>query len=125
MANECIPFYEPGRRITGHATAAVTGCRFVGISGNRQADGSISVAHATAAGKAFGVAAYDAATGEKVGILRGSGFIVPVTAAAALTAGQGVEVGANGQAAVLAAGIRVGTVVTAAGAGTLAQIALD
>ncbi|MGW3608948.1 capsid cement protein [Micromonospora sp. NPDC005163] len=125
MANECIPFYEPGRRITCHATAGVTGCRFVMISGNRQADGSISVAHATAATKAFGVAAYDAATGEKVGIVRGSGFIVPVTAAANLTANQRVEVGANGQAAVLAAGIAVGTVVTGATSGNLAQIALD
>ncbi|MEU4367543.1 DUF2190 family protein [Micromonospora chersina] len=125
MANECIPFYEPGRRITCHATAAVTGCRFVGISGNRQADGSISVAHATAAGKAFGVSAYDAALGEKVGVLRGSGFIVPVLAAANLTAGQRVEVGANGQAVVLAAGISAGTVVTGATSGNLAQIALD
>lgn len=124
MANECIPFYEPGRRVTCHATAGVTGKRFVGISGNRQTDGSVSVAHATAAGAAFGVAAYDAATGEKVGVLRGSGFVVPVTAAATLTAGQRVEVGANGQAAVLASGIPVGIVVTGATSGTDAQIAL-
>lgn len=125
MANECIPFYEPGRRVTCHATAAVIGKRFVMVSGNRQADGSISVAHATAATKAFGVTAYDAALGEKVGVLRGSGFIVPVTAAANLTANQRVEVGANGQAAVLAAGIAVGTVVTGATTGNDAQIALD
>lgn len=125
MANECIPFYEPGRRITGHATAAVTGKRFVMISGNRQADGSISVSHATAATKAFGVAVYDAALGEKVGVVRGSGFIVPITAAANLTANQRVEVGANGQAAVLAAGVAVGTVVTGATSGNDAQIALD
>lgn len=125
MANECIPFYEPGRRITCHATAGVTGKRFVGISADRQADGSISVAHATAAAAAFGVAAYDAATGEKVGVLRGSGFVVPVTAAEDLTAGERVEVGANGQAAALAAGIAVGTAVTAATTGNDAQIALD
>ncbi|MER7164504.1 DUF2190 family protein [Micromonospora sp. NPDC000207] len=125
MANECIPFYEPGRRLTGHATATVTGCRFVMISGNRQTDGSISVSHATAATKAFGVAAYDAAIGEKVGILRGGGFIVPVTAAANLSANQRVEVGTNGQAAALASGIAVGTVVTGATSGNLAQIALD
>lgn len=125
MANECIPFSEPGRNITGHATAAVTGCRFVMISGNRQADGNISVAHATAATKAFGVSKYDAAIGEKVGIIRGSGFIVPVMAGANLTANQRVEVGTNGQAVVLASGIAVGTVVTAATSGNLAQIALD
>lgn len=124
MANECMPFYEPGRRITCHATAAVIGKRLVAISGNRQADGSISVATSAAASRAFGVATYDAAAGEKVGVIRGSGFVVPVTAAAALTANQQVEVGAAGQAAVLAAGIAVGIVVTGAAAGADAQIAL-
>ncbi|WP_229401924.1 capsid cement protein [Micromonospora okii] len=125
MANECIPFYEPGKRLTGHATAAVTGCRFVAISGNRQADGSISVAHAAAGTKAFGVAAYDAASGEKVGIIRGDGFVVPVMAGANLAANQRVEVGTNGQAIILASGVAVGTVVTGATSGNLAQIALD
>lgn len=124
MANEAIPFYEPGRRLTAQATANVTGKRFVNISANRQADGSLSVAHATAAGSVFGVAAYDAASGSKVGVLRGSGFVVPVTASGTIAAGARVEVGSNGQAVTLASGIAVGIAVTGATNGNDAQIAL-
>lgn len=124
MANECLPYYEPGRRVTGHATAAVTGKRFVMISANRQSDGSISVSHATAAGKVFGVSAYDAASGEKVGVLRGAGFIVPVTAGGTIAAGAEVEVGTNGQAVTIASGKAVGQAVTGATNGNDAQIAL-
>ncbi|GAA3781229.1 DUF2190 family protein [Micromonospora maritima] len=124
MANEAIPFYEPGRRITCHATAGVTGKRFVNISANRQSDGNFSVAHATAAGAAFGVAAYDAATGEKVGVLRGSGFVVPVTAGGTIAAGARVEVGSNGQAVTIASGIAVGIAMTGATSGNDAIIAL-
>jgi predicted RecA/RadA family phage recombinase len=124
VANECLPYYEPGRRVTCQATATVTGKRFVNVSANRQTDGSISVAHATAAGSVFGVSAYDAATGEKVGVLRGSGFVVPVTAGGTIAAGARVEVGTNGQAVTLAAGIAVGICVTGATNGNDAQIAL-
>ena len=124
MANECIPFYEPGGNVPCHATAGVTGCRFVNISANRQADGSISVAHATAAGVAFGVSKYDAATGEKVGVVRGPGFIVPVMAGGTIAAGARVEVGTTGQAVTIAAGIAVGIAVAGATNGVLAQIAL-
>ncbi|GAA2516712.1 capsid cement protein [Winogradskya humida] len=124
MANECIPFFEPGRRLNGHATAAVIGKRFVAISGNRQSDGTISVAPAAAASKAFAVAVQDAAIGEKPGLLRGPGFIVPVTAGAAIAAGAQVEVGTAGQAITLASGIAVGVAITAATSGTDAQIAL-
>lgn len=123
MANECIPYSEPGQRVTGHATAGITGKRFVNVSANRQADNSISVAHATAAGAVFGVSAYDAATGEKLGVIRGG--IVPVTAGGTIAAGARVEVGTNGQAVVLASGIAVGTCVTGATNGNDAQIALN
>lgn len=121
MSNDAIPFYFPGDEVTGKATAAVTGKRFVKVSGNGA--GNVAVAHADAGAAAFGVAGYDAAVDETLPVLRAG--IVPVTAAAALTAGQGVEVGASGQAAAHSAGVRVGTVVFDAAAGADAAVALD
>ena len=52
--NECIPYYEPGERITGHCETAVTGKRFVAVSDNIQsgpglntgtAGGNIVISH--------------------------------------------------------------------------------
>lgn len=125
MANECIPFKEPGADVTGQASANVTGKRFLGITGNMQADGSLTVAHATAGTRAIGVAKYDAASGAKVGIIRGRGMVVPVTAGANITAGARVEVGTNGQAIPLASGVAVGYAETAATSGQDARICLD
>lgn len=96
IVNECIPFMEPGARPTAHATAAVTGKRFVAISGDRQADGTYSVAPPAAGGRVFGVASWDAAIGQKTVVIRGPGYIVPVRAAAAITAGAEVQVDATG-----------------------------
>lgn len=128
MANECISFYEPGKNLTAVATAAVTGKRFVAISGNRSTAsataGNLSVAHATAAGRIAGVSQADAAVGALVGVLRGNSRVVPVTAGAAITAFQEVEVGAAGVAVPKAAGVAVGYAVTGAANGTDAQISL-
>lgn len=98
MANECIPYKEPGGAVTAQASAAVIGKRFVAITGEIQADGSITVAHATAAGRICGVSKYDAALGGKLGVIRESKIVVPVTAEAAIAAGAEVQVGADGQA---------------------------
>jgi hypothetical protein len=120
MANECFPLYETGD-ISAITTAAVTGQRFVNISASfssgpglsTTSEGSnIKVAHATAAGIAFGVAAYDAASGAHVAVIGTPGRIVPVTAGGAITAGAQVEVGTTGKAVVLASGIAVGTAVS-------------
>lgn len=125
MADDCIPFYEPGSRLTGEATAAVVGKHFVAISGDRvEGENSISIAPPAAAGRVFGVAAWTAAAGERVTILRGSGFVVPVTAAAAIAAFGEVEVDATGAVVPLAAGTAVGFAVTGAADGEDAQIAL-
>lgn len=124
MANENIGVYEPGADITGHATAAVTGKRFVAISGNRQTDGSLSVAHAGAGLRAFGVSKYDAASGGKVGVMRGNSRVVFVTAGANIAANAEVEVGTNGQAITKSAGVSVGVCVTAATSGNDAEISL-
>jgi hypothetical protein len=107
-ANEAIPYYTPGDVITAYATAAVTGKRFVKISGNRQAGpalntsttgGNVSVNHATAAGRIFGVAAYDAAQDTLVPVHKTPGSIVPVTASGAIAAFEEVEVGRPQQTA--------------------------
>lgn len=123
MANENHGVYEPGADITGHATAAVTGKRFVKVSGNRT-DGNISVAHADAAGRVFGVSKYDAANGKKVGVHRGNSRITFVTAGANIAAFAEVEVGAAGVAIPLAAGVAAGFAVTAAINGSDAEISL-
>jgi hypothetical protein len=67
IANECQPYYTPGRDLTGTASGAITGKRCLAIGGNRNSDGTLNVAHATAAGAIVGVSSYDAASGEVVG----------------------------------------------------------
>lgn len=107
MANDMVPTKLPGQDVTGQATAAVTGKRFLRISGARvnkfntlgtDASGdNYKVAHAQAGGPAFGVSKYDQPNvGGKVGVARGG--ICIVTAGAAITAGQFVMSDANGQA---------------------------
>ena len=124
VVNEAIPFYEPADRITGSCEVAVVGKRFVDISdpiqsgpglSNTAEGGNLVISPATAAGQALGVASHDAGVGKKVTVLRG-GMVVPVTAAAAITAGAEVEVGANGKAATKASGVAVGRALTTASA---------
>lgn len=105
MANECIPLYRPGADLTALTTGAVTGCTFVDISATRDTStGLVKIATATAAGKTFGVAAYDAASGAKVSVIRNKGAIVPVLFGGTVAAGAEVEVGSGGKAVVLASG---------------------
>lgn len=127
MANENIGVYEPGQALTGHCTAAVTGKRFLKISGNRyttDASNNISVAHADAGGRTFGVSEQDAASGKKVGVMRGNGRVTFVTASGAIAAFAEVEVGANGTAVTKSSGVAVGYAVTAAANGADAEISL-
>jgi hypothetical protein len=112
-SNLCVPYYEPASRVTGRAFgAAVVGKRFVKVAakkdpGSRGLDpgatgGNILIAPAGAADPAgFGVAEHDADIGKTTAVLRG-GFIVPVTAGVAITAGQLITSGAGGKAAVVA-----------------------
>ena len=106
MANECIPFYAPGQDVTVQTTAAVKGKTFVNITGALDpAAGTLAkAATATAAGPVIGVAAYDAASGARVPLIRGTGRVIPVTAGGAIAVGDEVEVGAGGKAVKLAAG---------------------
>lgn len=113
MANECIPLQEYGP-ITCRTTAAVNGKRFVDISGAANvSNGTLpGVAHATAAGKSFGVAARDAASGTNVQVEHRPGTILPVTCSAAVTAGAEVEVATDGKAVTRSAGVARGIAVS-------------
>lgn len=130
MANECVPFYEPGDAITGVPTVAVIGCRFVKISAARvtaagATKGLISIAPATAAGRAFGVAGRDAAIGVPVKVFRKRGTVVPVQATNATIAAFGeVEIATGGMVVALASGVAVGYVVDDCAANGLAQVSL-
>lgn len=123
MANENVGIYEPGADLTGVATGAITGKRFLAISGNRS-NGNLAVAHATAAGRIAGVSRWDAAIGQLVGVARGSGRVIAVTAGGNIAAFAEVEVGSNGQAVTKASGVAVGYAVTAATSGGDAEISL-
>lgn len=134
MSPEAIPFYEEGTRPTGHCEAAVTGKRFVAISDDIQGTGSpgltdavtggnIVISPCAAGAKAFGVASWDGAIGAKVTVLRAP-LIVPVTAQGAINAGAEVEVGTNGRALTIGAGIAAGVCLNTVADGEDAMIAL-
>ena len=132
--NPCIPYFDSGGDISAEAEAAVNGCRFVNVSDPQDgpprmgldttaSGGRIKVSHATAAGAVLGVASYDAGIGAPLYVIRGT-KVVPVRAAANITAGQEVEVGANGQATPLASGKAVGIAVDTIASGENGPIAL-
>lgn len=124
MANEAKPLFRPGADVTALTTGAVTGKTFVGVSATRDtATGLIKVAPATAAAKAFGVAASDAASGATVAVLRGG--IVHVACGGTITAGAQVEVGTGGKAVVLASGVAVGQALETGASGAEVLVALD
>jgi hypothetical protein len=116
-------FFRPGQTPTCYAAGAITGARFVKPS-STGGSGNYGVVTCTAAAKALGVAASDAASGAQVMVLAGPGTITEVTCAADLTAGQEVESDASGRAIVLNTGKALGLVMADATNGTLAQIKL-
>lgn len=118
-----IPLFQPGATPTCHADAAVTGARFVKVSGARDAD-LISVIHATAGDRTFGVSASDAAENGRVVVQATPGTITEVTAGEALTAGQEIESGAAGVAMIATTGVVAGIVVDDAANGAKALIKL-
>jgi len=123
MANECIPLYRPGQDITAVTTGAVTGKTFLDYSA-AMTTGLPSVNTATAAGKVCGVAAYDAASGSRVAVIRGKGQIVPVTAGGTIAALAEVEVGATGRPVTFSAGVKVGRALTAGTSGNQMYVEL-
>jgi len=134
MANDCIPFYEPGDKITVSAAAALTGKRCVAISANRQSGpglsdtsegGNLVVNYPSAGAAIFGVLAHDVAQNGKVACFRGNGFIVPITVGAGnISAWAEVEVDGSGRVIAKSAGVAIGRAVNAATSGNDAEIAL-
>lgn len=149
MANDLIPYKRPGDEVTGYAVAAITGKRCVQIAAAKPVGekaegnpglvpsgtptgggGSYRCAHPSGAGAnggaakmIFGVAKYDQQTvGKLFGIIREG--IVPITASAAITAGQQVQVAADGTVIPLAAGVSIGTACDDCANGADAEIAL-
>ncbi|AWT27314.1 hypothetical protein Csp1_25660 [Corynebacterium provencense] len=120
--NQAKDLFNPGTDLTAAASAPVAGKTFVTISG-APTRGLFQVATATPGTTALGVAKYDAATGDLVGIARGH-RIITVTAGEALPAGTTVQVGTNGQAVALTDGTPVGITMDTAAAGTDCYIAL-
>lgn len=96
--NPAVPLWDEADTITCHAETAVTGKRFVHVSGPRVGDNPQVEHQVGAAGKkALGVSAYDAAAGAKVSVYAGV-QVMPVTASGAITAGQVVYSAADGKA---------------------------
>ena len=143
MANDLIPYKRPGEDVTGYATAAITGKRCVQISAAKPAGekaeglstqgtggGTYRVAHPSSAGanggalkQIFGVAKYDTAINKFVGVVRGG--IVPITTSGAITAGQAVEVKADGTITAVTTGIPIGVACDDAGSGADCEVALN
>lgn len=133
--NAIVPLFDPGRKVTAVATAAIGAGRFVKPSGNFQGGplldvtgpttpitggNNMQVAQCVSGDKAFGVAAYDAAaSGDPVPVYCGPGLIVPMVSGAATAAGAEVQSDANGAAITLAAGKSNGMAVSAASGGVV------
>lgn len=117
VGNLATPYYEPGSRITGRATgAAVIGKRFVAIAakkdlGSRELDpaasgGNVRIKPAAADDPmTWGVAEHDAADGKATTVFT-DGFVVPVTAGAAIAFGVLVKPGTGGKAVPVGVGGR-------------------
>jgi hypothetical protein len=120
--NQARDLYTPASDLTATATAPVSGKTFLTITG-ALTDRLVQVGPAPAGTTPLGVAKYDAATGEHVGIARGH-RIITVTAGDTLTAGTPVQVGDNGHAVAQTDGALVGIAVDTADTGADCFIAL-
>lgn len=108
--------YANGGNVTAVAQTDIAGCTFVKISGSPADDGNYTVTTCAAGERPFGVAKYDAAAGQRIGVARGNARIGTVATAGALTPGVDVYSNELGQATAAGTGIVAGTVVESAGA---------
>lgn len=105
--------HTPILALSSVAAAAIAGNTFVGFGG----------ATAAAAGKAFGVADYDAVTGGQFAVtVLGTQRVL---AGGAFNKGDSLQVAAGGKAVVLAAGVKVATALEdSAGDGSMVTVLL-
>jgi hypothetical protein len=105
--NECIPYFDNGDTFTARCSAAVSGKRFLSVSGPRvsnaagdSTEGALFTVAMTGAGlgSCVGVSGYDAPSGGDVTVFHEPSIVVPVKAGASITAGQLVKSDATGQA---------------------------
>lgn len=122
-ANQMHERFNPGTDLTANVDESVTGKTFLRYAGAMK-NGLITVAPAKPGDATAGVCKYNAQANDLVGVARGAGRIVTVTAAAPLTAGTAVEVGADGHAAPASEGLTVGWAVDDADQGADALISL-
>ena len=121
--NPARDLYNDGSDITCRADTAVTGKTFAAVAGPR-VDNLVTIGTAPAGARAAGVVKYDAAADDLVGLARGSGRVITVTAGGAITAGDDVQVGAGGRAIKATDGVVVGYAVDTATNGTDVPVSL-
>lgn len=99
VQNECIPLYEPGKRITIVADGAVSGRRLVKTNASKGQGfpgANLHVVQGTVAGdRPDGVSTWDLAITEVGAMVRDG--VVPVDAGATVTAGQQVMMDTTGR----------------------------
>jgi len=112
------PKFKPGQDITLTASGPITGGQLVAVSGvNTAAPTGGSVPNW------LGVARQDAATGDKVVIVRGG--VQKLVASGAVTAGDRVIPATAGKVATSTAANTVGTALTTAVDGAIVLVAMD
>lgn len=112
MAKSYLPLFRPGDTVTFGVTTAVTAGTPVEVG---SADMTVAPA-AAASAKVVGVAAHDAAIGDKVTVEVGK-VIHQLTAAGIVTRGQRLETAGAGKVRTLAAGTAVYIALTSAADG--------
>jgi predicted RecA/RadA family phage recombinase len=129
MANDCIPLYEPGQRLTGVATAAITGKTFVSVdpaanAGVGKLDGTNIPVKPSAAGDIpIGVAAWDTPQGQTVTMIAGG--VLPIKAGGtAIQAGDKVGPGAGGTLVGASTNPNIGVALADAGVGADCMVRL-
>jgi predicted RecA/RadA family phage recombinase len=119
---EYLPLYKPGASLSYTASATITAGQLLEVTGS----GTVGPAGAASL-KCVGVAAFDAASGDRVTIHAG-GVQKIVAAAGGVTAGDIVAAGAAGTVAAIGAGAfgtKIGIALTTAAADAAAEIQMD
>lgn len=122
--NQARDYYNPGTDLTTVATTPVRGKTFAAIAGPRTRN-LLSTTTAKPGALAAGVFKYDAAADELVGVARGASRILTVTAEVAISAGETIYVGNDGQATNTSEGIAVGYAVDDAEPGADVLVSLN